>query len=177
VGTNNVITTSGHYSGQLPSVFQPGSGQFKIYFDGSKLTWTLTTYNGNHKTSVAAVASSTSSKCSSGTGTLDAGGQTLNATAEIVQPEDSVKPVALTDPEAAVYPNPTIGSVTINLRTGSVTSNNIQITDIYGKVYAVANKRLSEHSVTVDMSRLSSGMYFIRVQVDKEWKVFRVIKI
>jgi hypothetical protein len=157
-----------------------GSGQFKIYFDGSKLTWTLITYNGNHSTSVAAVASSTSSKCSSGTGTLNAGEQSSNSTLEIVALTDSAAvkdSVVATDPEATVYPNPTKGSVTINLRTGTVTSTTIHITDVYGKMYEAAMKGLSAHNVELDLSRLSSGMYFIRVQVDKQWKVFRVIKI
>jgi hypothetical protein len=180
VGDNNLIATSGRYSGQPPAVFLVGSGQFRIYFDGSKLTWTLITYNGNHSTSVAAVASSTSSKCSSGTGTLSAGEQSSNSTLEIVALTDSAgvkDSVVLTDPEAAVYPNPTKGYVTINLKTGSVTSNTMPITDVYGKLYEAASKELSAHSVKVDLSRLSTGMYFIRVQVDKQWRVFRVIKI
>ena len=69
---NNYLSTSGHYSGQLPTLFPPGTGQFKIYFDGVKMTWTLATYNAQHCTAVAATASS-SSTMQSGGGTLQAG--------------------------------------------------------------------------------------------------------
>ncbi len=168
IGINNVITTSGKYSGQQPTVFQPGSGQFKIYFDGSKMTWTLTTYNGNHNSSVAAVASSTSSKCSSGTGTLQTGvqyGMSAEAPAETI------------DPASAVYPNPAQDMVTIYIKDGFLSAKNIQIVDAYGKVYPVSGKKISDHSLQVDMSRLSRGMYFICVLVDNEFKVFRVLKM
>ena len=170
IGNNNKITTSGRYSGQQPTVFNVGSGQFKIYFDGTKMTWTLTTYNGNHNTSVAAVASSTSSKCSSGTGTAQVGIQSsVNG--------GSTTEVSTSDPAATVYPNPTRGLVTINLINATMSSSDIQIVDTYGKVYKVIAKKYSDHSLQVDLSNLSSGMYFIRVIADNEFKIFHVVKM
>jgi hypothetical protein len=170
VGVNNSITTTGHYSGQLPIVFQVGSGKFKIYFDGTKLTWTLITYNGNHSSSSAAVASSTSSKCSSGTGTTQTGVQSALATSETA--EDVPEP-----PATSVYPNPTKGLITIYVKDGIIASNNVELSDSYGKFYKMNAKLITGHSLQVDLSGLSSGMYFIRVMVDGNYKIFRVLKM
>jgi hypothetical protein len=178
LGTNNNITASGRFSGQLPTVFLVGSGQFKIYFDGSKMTWTLITYNGNHKSSSAAVASSTSSKCSSGSITNETGVQSGIATAETV--EDSVaKPTAepVAEPASSLYPNPTKGPVTIYIKGGIISSNNVQVSDSYGKIYKLNARLINKQSLQIDLSRLSSGMYFIRVKVDNDFKTFRVLKM
>jgi len=168
IGSNNSLTSSGRYSGQQPTIFPPGSGQFKIYFDGSKLTWTLTTYNGNHKTSVAAIASSTSAKCSSGTGITQIGVESAT-TAESTQ--------ETTDPSAFIYPNPTRDQVTINVKKAAITSANVQIVDAFGRLYQASGKKLSDHSLLVDLTGRQTGVYFIRVMVDNELKIFRVVKM
>ncbi len=178
LGSNNILTTSGRFSGQPPTVFLVGSGQFKIYFDGSKMTWTLITYNGNHKSSTAAVASSTSSKCSSGTITNETGVQSGVATAETVADsvaEPAAEPVA--EPASSLYPNPTKGPVTIYIKDGIISSNNVQLSDSYGKVYKLNARLINNHSLQMDLSRLSSGMYFIRVKVGNDFKTFRVLKM
>jgi hypothetical protein len=168
VGTNNKITTTGHYSGQLPTVFQPGSGQFKIYFDGSKMTWTLTTYNGNHSTAVAATASSTSSRCSSGSGISGAVVESSITNETIETPME---------PTASIYPNPTKGLVTIDIKNGTLTSVNVQIIDAFGRVIPATGKKLSDQSIQVDLAVVQSGVYFIRVVVGNEYKIFRVVKM
>ena len=33
----------------------PGSGTFEIKFDGNQLIWSLTTYDGTHKSSISSV--------------------------------------------------------------------------------------------------------------------------
>jgi hypothetical protein len=170
VGVNNQITTTGRYSGQLPIVFQPGSGKFKIYFDGTKMTWTLVTYNGNHSSSSAAVASSTSSKCSSGTGTTQTGVQSAVSSSETA--EDTPVP-----PATSAFPNPTKGLITIYAKEGVISSNNIQLSDSYGKAYKMNAKLMTDHSLQVDLSRLASGMYFIRVMVGSNFEIFRVLKM
>ncbi len=169
VGTNNYISTSGHYSGQLPTVFPPGTGQFKIYFDGVKMTWTLATYNAQHCTAVAAIASSTSTRCTAGGGTLQAGVEATSTTETMEA--SSVEPVA------SVYPNPTKDLVTINVQNASVSSSNAQIIDAFGRVSPANAKNLSDHSLQVDLTSRKTGVYFIRVLVDGEFKIFRVVKM
>jgi hypothetical protein len=139
IGPNNIITSSGKYSGQQPTVFPAGTGQFKIYFDGSKTTWTLTTYNGNHNSSVAAVASSTSSKCSSG-------GTTLQT---VMEPSIQESTAEAADPASVIYPNPVKDLVTIYVKSATLLSAKIQVIDTYGKS-VVKRKKINENSLVVD---------------------------
>ena len=50
-------------SGTLPTIFMPGSGTFEINFNGDQLVWSLTTYDGTHKSSVSSASTSGSSEC------------------------------------------------------------------------------------------------------------------
>ena len=169
VGTNNLITTTGKYSGQLPVAFLPGSGQFKIFFDGTKMTWTLATNNGNHCTAVAAVASSTSNRCSSGSGTYQVGAEEQTITGETME--------TAIEPNTSVYPNPTRNQVTIRVQQATISSTNVEIIDAYGRMSTATGKKLSEVSLQIDLSGRSTGVYFIRVKVGNGFKVFRVVKM
>ena len=55
-GTDNSLTSSASYSGQQPELFNVGTGYFDIYFNGTSMTWTVKTYEGNTKTTVTAVS-------------------------------------------------------------------------------------------------------------------------
>ena len=81
------------------------------------------------------------------------------------------------DPVAVVYPNPTKDLVTINIKNATQLSTDIQIIDAYGKMYRAVGKKLSDVTLQVDLSRYSSGIYFIRVLVDNEYKIYRVMKM
>jgi hypothetical protein len=50
-------------SGTLPTIFMPGSGTFEINFNGDQLVWSLTTYEGTHKSSVSSASTSGSGEC------------------------------------------------------------------------------------------------------------------
>jgi hypothetical protein len=80
------------------------------------------------------------------------------------------------DPTANAYPNPTRGIVTINVKNGTISTGNIVVTNAYGQSFQSAGKLLSGHSVEVDLSRMATGVYFVKVMVNGEWKVFRVMK-
>ncbi len=152
LGTNNKITSSGHYSGQLPIVFMPGSGQFKIYFDGTKITWTLATNNSHYCTPVTAVASSTSTKCSGGSGTYQAGAVESTATTETMEsaPEAS----------ASIYPNPTRDLVNIEAQEhqASITSTAVEIIDAFGRISSASGRKLSDHNLQIDLNGRNSGV-------------------
>lgn len=49
--------------GELPTIFMPGSGTFDINFNGEQLVWSLTTYDGTHKSSVSSASTSGSGEC------------------------------------------------------------------------------------------------------------------
>ena len=173
IGSKNSLTTSGRYSGQPPQLFPSGSGSFNIYFDGSPLTWSLIAYSGNYKTTVT--ASSSSKKCSTTKTTQEPGVAIGGGSTEETA---TASPVPQTiDPVASVYPNPSKGLVTIHIKDGSLSPDNIELSDAYGKMYVTNAKILSPQSLQVDLSRLSSGMYFIRVKVGNAYQVFRVVKM
>jgi hypothetical protein len=168
VGTNNNLTTTSRIVGQLPVVFQPGSGKFTILFDGTKLTWTLTTNNGNHSTAVATVASSTSSRCPAGTSLYTTGVESVSSTETMEQ--------ATLEPTNSAYPNPTRGLVTIYIKDGTISTSKILVTNAYGQSFQSVGKLLTDHSVQVDLSGMATGVYFVKAMVNGEWKVFRVMK-
>ncbi len=171
-GSNNKITVTGGYSGQLPLVFYPGSGQFKIYFNGSKMTWTLDSDNSNYSSGLTAVASSSSPKCSTKTVGYSEGGA-VNAVS--TQETDAVADVSTGS--ATVYPNPVNDLVTIRVPAGSVSTDHVQVIDAYGRNTGANIIRSDEHSIVLNLGKLSSGVYIIRIKVDGVYKVFRVVKI
>jgi len=50
-------------TGTLPTIFMPGSGTFEIIFNGEQLVWSLTTYEGTHKSSVSSASTSGANVC------------------------------------------------------------------------------------------------------------------
>ncbi|HET7000495.1 MAG TPA: T9SS type A sorting domain-containing protein, partial [Puia sp.] len=112
-----------------------------------------------------------SKKCSS-TQTLSSGAVGGGSTEETPTPA-----LQTIDPVATVYPNPAKGLVTIQIKDGTLSADNIQLLDTYGKMYPANAKILSAQSLQIDLSRLSSGMYFIRVKVGDAYQVFRVVRL
>lgn len=72
-----------------------------------------------------------------------------------------------------IYPNPTNGIIIIDLenKTGSV---NYIITAIDGRV--VVSNTTFNNKITVDLTRESRGIYFLKVKENKMTKTFKVIK-
>jgi hypothetical protein len=158
IGPNNNISGQATYTGTPPVIFRPGAGKFTIPFDGRKITWLLITYNGNQKTSSSSIASSTSNKCQR---------------ARPVAPSIVELPA---EQRLNIYPNPVKDKLTIYLQgTGKAV---ISVAGVTGKIYKLKETaQTEENSKTVDMSALSSGVYFITVWDGKNKKTFRVIKI
>ncbi|MFN5334019.1 MAG: T9SS type A sorting domain-containing protein, partial [Bacteroidota bacterium] len=78
----------------------------------------------------------------------------------------------------AVFPNPTVQSVNIIMqKTNAETTGYAQLTDINGKVLQQkqwgANDRMN---VTFNLDAYSSGIYLIRMMIDGELSVWKVMK-
>ncbi|MEO8824089.1 MAG: T9SS type A sorting domain-containing protein, partial [Ginsengibacter sp.] len=83
-----------------------------------------------------------------------------------------------TQGNTTVYPNPTVGKVTLRVNNASLDQNGIIISDVLGRVYSNGIvKKVYSNSVQIDMTNLKSGVYFIRVKVENAIKIFRVIKL
>lgn len=71
-----------------------------------------------------------------------------------------------------VYPNPNNGEFTIELNNNS--EKTIEITDISGRV--LVSVKSAEQKNNFNISQLSNGIYFVRIQSENSVQVVRVIK-
>ncbi len=162
VGNDNNIKTSGAYSGTPPQVFNPGTGYFDVYSNSLPVTWTVKSYQLGIKLTDKAVACSASPKC-----TYIA---TAQGNASATAKELPVKP------EFNVYPNPAVNSVTIHVNNAIINNGTISVTDVTGKEYLPRVISRSGKDVVLDVSHLSTGVYIIRLKIDDQVQVFRILK-
>ncbi len=73
-------------------------------------------------------------------------------------------------------PNPTQGEVTLLLPSAANGELNITIANITGQSVYSGQVQNLQGEVKVDLSSFENGLYFIRLQVDHQQKVFKVIK-
>ena len=146
-----------------PNVFPPGTGQYKLRFNGIKITWSVNSFNGaqGHSTSSTQDASSTSNgKCP---GTL-----TTQRASDVQESTSLVK--------AGVYPNPAHNRATLFVGTDDVSLKDIRIIDLDGRVFPVNLRNSSTQTVELDLTSLHSGMYFIKVDIKGQTKLFKIEK-
>lgn len=154
-GTDNNLDNQGPISGSQPEVFNPGVNYFDIYFDGSKLTWTVTTYRGNQKTSTASDASSTSNKCNS---------------------NGNKKELEVVDLEWILFPNPAEDWIEIKHPQWDE-GGEVIIYNANGRIIKLKDHPVSEEgSVKINLTGLSSGLYLIQLKKDSFKGSLKVIK-
>ena len=78
--------------------------------------------------------------------------------------------------EITVKPNPTNGQLNIN--SAQLTIDNIEIFDVVGKQYSIEAKQIlpAEGTITIDISRLANGMYFLKIQTDNGIVTKKVVR-
>ncbi len=65
-----------------------------------------------------------------------------------------------------IYPNPACQTATLNFQVSKISDINISIYDIAGKKISEiseSGKKIGNHSVIVDISKLNSGLYFLKL--------------
>jgi len=68
----------------------------------------------------------------------------------------------------SLYPNPTHGTLNINLSEVSDELFTVEIMDAYGKVYQSVNSNdLTSSTINFDLSDLNTGIYFVKVTCEK----------
>jgi hypothetical protein len=76
-----------------------------------------------------------------------------------------------------VYPNPVIGKAIIYLGNDQINKPEILLLDAYGKSYLLRNvKQAGKNSIEIDLSGMSSGVYFMRLQLKSGLKMLKLIK-
>ena len=72
------------------------------------------------------------------------------------------------------YPNPTNKNFTISINTSDDIQYNIEIKDILGKTVAV--KYNLRNNAKIDISKLKSGVYFVKIKMKDTEVVKKIIK-
>ena len=76
-----------------------------------------------------------------------------------------------------IYPNPVINKAIIYFGNDQINKPEIILMDTYGKSYLLRNvKIIGKNAIEIDLSGISSGMYFIRIQFKNGIKVYKLIK-
>lgn len=157
-GPDNDLVATGPYFGDYPEFFSPGIGYFDIYFDGSKMTWIVTTYNGNQKTSTASDASSTSNKCGSG-----------GKKSAMV----SSSPVFT----SGAYPNPVKDWLTIVPEDMGSSDCELYYFTSSGQKVQISNYQIDERNqIRINMSSMRTGVYIIMIKGANKNIYYRVFK-
>lgn len=145
-GEENKLTGTS-FSGKLPTVFMPGDGTFEIKFDGNQLVWSLTTFDGTHKSSVSSASTVGSGKCD-----------------------------AKLDGAYSIYPNPvtTILNVKQNVVENNVS---VLVLNMYGFVVINAGTFTQPFSTKeINMSGLSTGIYIVRITSSTDVRTYNILK-
>src|SRR5204863_3483005 len=78
--------------------------------------------------------------------------------------------------KAGVYPNPAHNRATLFVGTDDVSLKDIRIIDLDGRVFPVNLRNSSTQTVELDLTSLHSGMYFIKVDIKGQTKLFKIEK-
>ena len=73
-----------------------------------------------------------------------------------------------------IYPNPTNGLVSINVGTTS-TLVDVTVMEVSGRIVKL-EKYSNTNMLSLDLSELSAGMYFVTVKTDNQLKQVKLVK-
>lgn len=184
-GPDNFISGEAQFSGETPIVFQPGSGIFAIRFDGKRMTWSLTTMESTHKTSVSSDASVDSNRCGSkeieeSTTTLFS--RTLTEGVASVDKQiqgyvSQTNTLNVGEVSYRIFPNPVSHLLSVYKKMpeqGDV----VEIYDISGKMIYSKEYKIQSQTHTVDVGHYPRGIYLVRIRNAQETdvKIIRMIK-
>ena len=165
-GADNLLSGSGidwENSQEVPTMFAPGGGSFRVYFDGSELSWTVNSRDGDQKVANAANANSKSTKCT--------GNSKKSATVggEIEEGEN------LVPDELLAYPNPVVDKVHLTMKDIE-NYKMIQLYDFAGRSFPITSIDKRTDHLEIDMAQLSAGHYFIRIVMEDSSGLVQIIK-
>jgi hypothetical protein len=164
VGPDNTLTGSGIDPESLnlqPTLFLSGGGSFDIFFDGSFISWEVSTLDKNQKVRKGANASSSSTKCTGNTKSAS-----VSASAEATE----------LDPDLLqVYPNPVTDKVHLTMK-GIENYRQIRLYDFGGRSYPITSIDKRTDNLEIDMESLSAGHYMIQIVMEDRFRVVQIIK-
>ena len=158
-GNNNYVSGKGKFSPvNQPSLFTHAGGTFDILFDGTSITWNITSIKYGKTVTEKASASSASTICK--TSAKDA------VISDETETETDLNPVA--------YPNPATDKVTIHYEEITEHSS-ITITDMKGSSYPASILTISDDRLELDTRNLPSGLYIIGIFEGTKHNQFTIV--
>jgi hypothetical protein len=137
----------------------PGTGYWDVKFNGVMVKWTLKSYCNYTKTTSYATASSSSCKCNNKSSQFQ---------------DESVIPAELSD--IVVYPNPTSGKVFIAVGDREIVEKDVLISDLFGRIISPEINKTAGNLLEVDFTDHAPGVYIIRLMIDNEPRLYRIIR-
>jgi hypothetical protein len=143
-----------------------------VYFNGSTITWKLTT-PARHSTSLSyASASSTSPKCA-----VPITSEALNVETISITNSDPNANNSVNDKNLIPFPNPTKGLVQFNIPNTVITEQDVEVYGETGiRYFTTLNGNPALGKFTLDFSRLINGVYITRIKTNNGYKEYRIIK-
>ncbi|MEO6406030.1 MAG: MBG domain-containing protein [Ferruginibacter sp.] len=192
VGPDNKITSTGLFdNSQQAFIFTPGNTYFDVPFDGNTLSWQLTSYESTHKSSTSTNASSGSNKCNLTTPTvvkvLEAGKEEKvipNEIKVVVNEKKAgteLKVVNITPlvtvAKVSIAPNPVNDRAIVMVSNALIDLKDIHLFDVSGRQAAakIIGKR-GPNAIELDVSALTSGIYFLKLKLNGTIKTFGMVK-
>lgn len=78
------------------------------------------------------------------------------------------------DRDFAVFPNPTTGVINIALKKTSLVNDSVHLTDVLGK--EIINQKINGSNMSLDISQLSNGLYFLKIKGKGMEKTFKIMR-
>jgi hypothetical protein len=169
LGEDNFLSGSGidwTNSDPIPTWFEPGGGSFRVFFDGTDLSWTVSSRDNDQKVRNAAGANSSSTKCK-GNGNGN-GKKSATVTAEV----NEILPA---QEELVAYPNPVGEKLYISMKDIEHYKM-IVLYDFAGRSHPITSIDKRSDQLEIDMVHLSPGHYFIRIEMEESTQVVPIIK-
>ena len=79
-----------------------------------------------------------------------------------------------------VYPNPATQFITVDLQKNISGSTIVELTDVSGKLLFKTNEGVlatGNHTLTIDVSEFSQGIYYLRIQDEKQQLVKKIVRL
>ena len=73
-----------------------------------------------------------------------------------------------------LYPNPTSGKIELRINNDQLTINNVEVYDVYGKLLQLLP--VVSNTTAIDISSYTSGVYFVRLNMETGFLTKKVVK-
>ena len=94
----------------------------------------------------------------------------------LVDDGSAVNDLADSNSLVKVFPNPTAGMLTIQLKNPNQPVETVRLLSSSGQLIDIGNPKLNGESISIDLSRLVSGVYLIELTVSNKRELIKVLK-